>query len=195
LLVENLKEHYKILEQNDFSDYLILLIPNIFGEERMLFKKFNNIYINTEADIFVFSNLIWNDKDLKKQFNALKYNISTLLFIKGIFSIDELYLLNILNYAPLDYKDNIFNMYKSELNFSAGIQFFETLRLYLVINNINNLSALLDIHPNSVKYRITKCLKSYDNALITNLNDISSLKYLTILELLKVEDNYLNKFN
>lgn len=195
LLVEKLIEKYNILEQNDFSDYLILLIRNECEEEKKLFKEFNELIKNTKADIFVFSDLIWNKKDFDKQLNTLKYNISTLLYIEGIFSIDELYLLNMLNYAPLDYKDNIFNMYKDELNINAGLQFFETLRLYLVIKNINNLSALLDIHPNSVKYRITKCLKSYNNALVTNLNDISSLKYLTILALLKVEYKYLNKLD
>jgi len=195
LLVDKLKRQYIFYEQNDFNDYLIMLVPNIYSDEKLLFKEFNKIIADSETDIFVFSDLLWTEKEINRQINMLKYNIVSLLFIKGIYSLEELPILNFINYAPFDYKENIFNFYKEDLNVYTGLQFFDTLRLYLVIRNINSLSSLLDIHPNSVKYRISKCLKSYDNSTMSNLNDISSLKYLTILELLKIEDNYINKFS
>lgn len=194
LLTDKLKKQYYIYEQNDFNDYIIMLIPYKFKNENMQFKEFNKIITDTEADIFVISDMMWSEKEIIQQINMLKYNIVTLLFIKGIYLFEELPLLNLLNYSPLDYKENIFNFYKDDLNINAGLPFFETLRLYLVIRNINNLSSLLNIHPNSVKYRISKCIKSYENSTLTNLNDIPMLKYLTVLELLKLEDNYINKF-
>jgi sugar diacid utilization regulator len=73
------------------------------------------------------------------------------------------------------------------MNLDIELSFFDTLRLYLVLKNIKDVSTLLGIHSNSVKYRISKCFNSFESDSSNALASLPYLKILLMLEICKVE--------
>lgn len=65
--------------------------------------------------------------------------------------------------------------------------FLNTFRLYLVLRSIKDVSQLLGIHVNSVKYRIEKATQYLEMEQDLSLNEISSLSTLLHLERMAAE--------
>ena len=82
------------------------------------------------------------------------------LFINGIFTVGELPVLNLLNIAPTTTKARIINYGNLYINPKAKQVYQDTTRLFLVLRSITKVSELLDIHTNTVKYRIQKVLNN-----------------------------------
>lgn len=187
---ELVNEQYLIYEVNEFYNYMILLIPQNHKEENTIYSEYYKIIEKINPILFVFSSPCTSNKELFNQMKILKYTISSLLFLDGIFSIDELPLLYMLLYSPYEYKETVFKVNSTDINLDTEPSFFDTLRLYLVIRNIGNVSGLLGIHSNSVKYRISKCLKAYENDTANALGDLPYIKILLLLEILKIEKTF-----
>lgn len=187
LILEFINKTYLIYEFNDFYNYIIFLIPK--DENGMnIFNEYNNIIEKTRPLLFIFSNQFFSTNELYTQIEILKKSVHSLLFLDGIFSIDELPFLYMILCSPYEYKKEVFRGGSSSINLEIESSFFDTLRLYLVLKNISDVSALLGIHSNSVKYRISKCFKSSETDLHSVLADVPFLKYLLLLEIMKVED-------
>lgn len=186
-----LGQKYLIYEENEFYNYIILLIQKNQKNENNIYEEYYRIIEKADPILFVFSSPCTSNKELFNQMKILKYTISSLLFLDGIFSIDELPLLYMLLYFPYEYKETVFKVSSTDINLDTEPSFFDTLRLYLVLKNIGNVAGLLGIHSNSVKYRISKCLKAFDNDTANALADLSSIKLLLLLEILKVEKTFI----
>lgn len=188
LVAERIGTEYLIYEKNPFYNYVLFLIPYSYDEKQNIFMEYSKIINKVKPELFVFSHTYFSRKELMNELDMLNHTINTLFFLKGYFSTDELPLLYTLNYSPHEYKEMLLNLNKIIRQTDDDRSFFDTLRLYLVLRNINDVSSILNIHINSVKYRISKCLKNlgYQN---TNLvGDLPAVKLLLKLEMMKLEE-------
>ncbi|NPV43413.1 MAG: hypothetical protein HPY70_05455 [Firmicutes bacterium] len=188
-----LPSDFLVFEQDDFYNYIIVLIPKEENYKDRIFNDYNNIIEKTNPLLFIFSRQCLCTKELYSQINILKYTISSLLFLNGIFCIDELPLLYAIFYSPFTFKETVFKFNSTHLNLETEPYFFDTLRLYLTLKNIQNVSDLLGIHPNSVKYRILKCFKDEDD-IHSILTDLPHIKLILLLGILKVEELDLSQY-
>jgi len=186
-IVDYVNSQYLIYEKNDFYNYVILLINSTPDVKDSIFIEFNRIIANTNPVLFVFSNYPFPAKELFSQIKLLKDTISSLLFLDGIFHVDELPLLFMASNLSYKYKEDVAKLNSSTINLDIEDSFYDTLRLYLVMKNVKDVSELLGIHSNSVKYRITKCFNSYESDLHNDLASLPSLKILLMLEIYKLE--------
>lgn len=117
-----------------------------------------------------------------------KYVISQIepLIINGIFTVGELPLLNLLNIAPTITKARIVNYGNLYINSKAKQIYLDTTRLFLVLRSITKVSELLDIHTNTVKYRIQKVLNNEYSDDFNVLASQHNMECLLSLENLKL---------
>jgi hypothetical protein len=155
--------------------------------EKTIFIANNEILQKTDPTLFVFSNHLSPTKELFNQIKILKSTIISLLFLDGIFSIDELPLLYMTLNLPYQYKESVARLNSAGMNLDIESSFYDTLRLYLVLKNIKDVSELLGIHSNSVKYRISKCFNAFESDSLNALASLPYLKILLMLEIYKVE--------
>jgi hypothetical protein len=186
-IIDYVNSKYLIYEKNDFYNYVILLINSTSDLKDSIFNEFNKIISSTNPVLFVFSNYPFPGKELFSQIKLLKDTVSSLLFLDGIFHIDELPLLYMASNLPYKYKEDVAKLNSSAMNLDIEASFYDTLRLYLVMKNVKDVSELLGIHSNSVKYRITKCFDSYESELHNDLASLPYLKILLMLEIYKIE--------
>ena len=97
--------------------------------------------------------------------------------------MDELPLIYIMSNMPYEYDTRLFSA-KTTTKMSAAdvIPFLHTLRLYLVLRNITDVSKLMGIHVNSVKYRLMKALQYMGIDENIPLNELPFVQLLVILE-------------
>jgi hypothetical protein len=186
-IVNFINSRYLIYEENDFYNYVILLINSDSITKDNIFSEFNKIITNTNPTLFIFSNYPSPTKELLNQIKILKNTIHSLLFLDGIFLTDELPLLYMTLNLPYQYKESVVKLNSTSMNLDIELSFFDTLRLYLVLKNIKDVSTLLGIHSNSVKYRISKCFNSFESDSSNALASLPYLKILLMLEICKVE--------
>ncbi len=185
--IESLSPEYLVYEENSFYNYVILLLPQKEDDRDIVYKDYYKIIQKTNPLFFTFSRQSFSDNELYKQIGLLKYLVNSLLFLDGIFCIDELPLLYTIQYSQYEFKEKIFKINSMDLNLETEPSFFDTLRLYIVLRNINNVSDLLGIHANSVKYRIQKCFKVSKNDEFNILTELPYIRFLMSLEILKIE--------
>ena len=100
--------------------------------------------------------------------------------------MDELSLLYLLTNAPREQKVLLYSADQLKIKYSDEvIIFLNTLRLYLVLRSIKEVSQLLGIHVNSVKYE--KAVQYMEMGSDLSLNEISSLGTLLYLERMTAE--------
>lgn len=186
-LVNYINSKYLIYETNEFYNYIILLIENELDKTEGIYCRFNRIFLDTDPSLFVFSNYLFSANEIYNQIRLLKTTLSNLLFLNGIFHIDEIPLLYMAQTLPYKYKEDLAKLNSTNLNIGIDSTFYDTLRLYLVLKNVKDVSDLLGIHSNSVKYRISKCLDSNDHEIHSDLSSIPNLRILLMLEILKIE--------
>lgn len=191
LVLKHINSKYFIYEENKFYNYVILLIPKEGITEDKIYEEYYKIIDRVKPLLFIFSRECSSVKEVFNQIKMLKISVNSLLFLEGIFSIDELPLLYMILYSPYEYKQTIFKVNNANINLDIDPSFFDTLRLYLVLRNINDVSSLLGMHPNSVKYRISKCLKADGIERVKALGELPHIKLLLLCEILKVENTFI----
>jgi sugar diacid utilization regulator len=134
----------------------------------------------------VFSQRKYKNKELHREIMRIKNLLNSLLFLKGLYSMDELSLLYLLTNAPREQKVLLYSADQLKIK-DEVIIFLNTLRLYLVLRSIKEVSQLLGIHVNSVKYRIEKAVQYMEMGSDLSLNEISSLGTLLYLERMTAE--------
>jgi hypothetical protein len=189
--LEHINAKYFIYEKNEFYNYVIFLIPKESIKENKIYGEYYKIIDNIKPLLFIFSRECSSVKEVFSQIKMLKISVNSLLFLDGIFSIDELPLLYMILYSPYEYKQTVFRVNNTNINLDIEPSFFDTLRLYLVLRNISDVSSLLGMHPNSVKYRISKCLKTDEGETLKALGELPYIKLLLLLEILKVENTFI----
>ncbi len=177
-------ENYHIFEIDNFYNYFICLIENKI--DKSIYKIYSKILKDINPDLFIFSKNEFELKELYNQISILNKISKNLMFLKGLYTADEIIILSTLLNTPYYQKDIIYKTNEYILNYNDNIDFLNTLRIYLSVKSISNVSDLLDIHPNSVKYRIDKVLNNNS----VDLNNLTELPYVGILyslELLNIE--------
>ena len=97
--------------------------------------------------------------------------------------MDELPLIYIMSNMPYEYDARLFSATTTaEMSVADAVLFLHTLRLYLVLRNITDVSKLMGIHVNSVKYRLTKALQYMEIDEDIPLNELPFVQLLVILE-------------
>lgn len=143
---------------------------------------------DNKPNLFVFSQRKYKNKELHREIMRIKNLLNSLLFLKGLYSMDELSLLYLLTNAPREQKVLLYSADQLKIKYSDEvIIFLNTLRLYLVLRSIKEVSQLLGIHVNSVKYRIEKAVQYMEMGSDLSLNEISSLGTLLYLERMTAE--------
>ena len=175
-----------VYEKNIYFSYSILLIPSTFKKAENIYQLYQAMIRKLEPSLFVFSQVCYMRKELLNEIEPLKYIINTLSYIEGIYSMDELPLLYILARSPYEYQMHIFSNSLLEKGQNAERQFLNTMRLYLVLHNIVDVSNLLDIHSNTVKYRLTKVLDHFGFKEEKALSDLPQVQLLVLLEFLLI---------
>lgn len=186
---EKLNYDYIIYEKNPFFKYCILLIADHLEKKNEVYGIYRQIYEQIKPELLIFSSKSFYRKDLINEIEPLKYMVNTLSYLEGIYSVDELPLLYILAYAPFEYKSHMFIHYDNGLSPKEGKkEFLDTLRLCVALRNTNDVSSLLGIHINSVKYRVEKALKILGYEEENILGDVPSVRLLLQLELIVLDN-------
>lgn len=188
---EFIRSNYIVVEENNYYNYTIFLISKNVEEidnKGEVFNDYFEVIDRINPKLFIFSSESYFAEEVYRKIEMLRISVIPLLFMEGIFVIDELPLLNMILHSPQSYTENIFKINSVDINFDIEESFLDTLRLYLILRNVNNVSNLLGVHPNSVKYRIAKCFKSYHFDTFNALFDLPLIRLLLVLEMIKVKD-------
>ncbi|WP_352404859.1 PucR family transcriptional regulator ligand-binding domain-containing protein [Sporanaerobacter acetigenes] len=182
-----LKKEYFIYKINEDLNFIICLIDEEKVQRESIYTEYSKIIDMTNPDCFIFSELFFDVNSIHVLVKSLTSQIGNLFFLKGIYSIGEIPILYMLTITPYSYKENIHDFYSRFLNYNEETLFIDTLRLFIVLKSINNVAELLNVHPNTVKYRILKVVSS-EIFYTTNITtDIWNLEFLLPLEMLKIE--------
>lgn len=185
---KNLGPECLVYDQDSFLQTMIILIRELDTEKESLYSVLHNICSKAEPELFVFSQICYDQANVASEISQLKYLVNSLSYLKGMYCLDELPLLYMLEHAPEEYDTRIF----ATLRLNEGLPeeaetFMTTLRLYVVLQSLSDVAAFLGIHVNSVKYRLNKALSylGMDNSV--SLSSLPYVKLLMILEHLVTE--------
>lgn len=185
---KKLKHDYIIYEKNIYFNYCIILIPDRLEKRSQIYDSYRELMQLLKPDLFIFSQNSYGKREFQNEIEPLKYMLNMLSYLKGIYSIDELPLLQMLSYVPYEYKEHMLPGVKSIKTIKdEDMVFLDTLRLYLVIHNIADVAGLLGIHGNSVKYRAGKALKYINYKDENILGEVPSIRLLLMLEFLVIQ--------
>lgn len=179
---------YIIYERNDYLNYCIILIPDEFKKGSEVYPLYREMMDQTQPELFVFSQVSMEKRKLIAKLESIKYMVSTLAYLEGMYSVDELPLLYILAYAPLEYRKHLFGESGTSELWGDDKGFLETLRMYILIRNVMDVGNLQGIHPNSVKYRLKKILSRFGYREEDVLGDLSYIELLMQLEVMATEN-------
>lgn len=168
---------YFIYNYSRTSNYVIGLWRDTEASSESIFSFCAKLFREHAPTCLVFSDRSVQADHITK---VSKYVISQMeqLMIDGIFTIGELPILNLLNIAPTTTKSKIINYGNLYIDPKAKQVYQDTTRLFLILRSITKVSELLDIHSNTVKYRIQKALKnrySDDFNILVGQNNIECL--------------------
>lgn len=183
----NFSKKHILYENNYYQKYCILLIPEEDGMESP-YEVYCKILEDNKPDMFVFSQRKYRHKELHQEIVRIKNLLNSLLFLKGCYSVDELSMLYMLTNVPREQDILLYSAEQLKIKYSEeAAVFLNTFRLYLVLRSIKDVSQLLGIHVNSVKYRIEKATQYLEMEQDLSLNEISSLSTLLHLERMAAE--------
>ena len=179
-----------IYDQDSFQQTITLLIRESDAAKDSLYSVLYDICSSTEPDLFVFSQICYDQSHVADEISRLKYLVNSLSYLKGTYCLDELPLLYMLEHAPEEYDARLF----AELRLNEALQpeaepFLTTLRLYVILQSISDVAAFLGIHVNSVKYRLNKALGYLGLDTGMSLGSLPFVKLLMILEHLVTENS------
>lgn len=121
----NFDRKYILYESNYNQKYCILLIPE---EEGM--KSPYDVYCRLSEDnkpnLFVFSQRKYKNKELHREIMRIKNLLNSLLFLKGLYSMDELSLLYLLTNAPREQKVLLYSADQLKIKYSDEVIIFLT---------------------------------------------------------------------
>lgn len=179
---------YILYESNPYQKYCILLIPEEEENTSSVYEAYCNMIETGQPDLFLFSQGKYRQKNLQREVSRIKNLIHSLLFLKGCYSIDELSLIYMMSSAPRAQDVFVYSAGQLQTKPSAEVKtFLHTLRLYLVLHSIKDVSLLMGIHVNSVKYRMEKAMQYLEMDSDLPLNEIASLNVLMHVERLAAE--------
>lgn len=119
----NFDRKYILYESNYNQKYCILLIPE---EEGM--KSPYDVYCRLSEDnkpnLFVFSQRKYKNKELHREIMRIKNLLNSLLFLKGLYSMDELSLLYLLTNAPREQKVLLYSADQLKIKYSDEVIIF-----------------------------------------------------------------------
>ena len=175
--------NYIVYESSSYQKYCILLIPEKEEKNFSIYEAYCEIFHMVEPELFVFSQSKYNQRQVLQEVSHMKDLLHSLLYLKGIYSMDELPLIYIMSNMPYEYDARLFfARTTAEMSVADAVLFLHTLRLYLVLRNITDVSKLMGIHVNSVKYRLTKALQYMGIDEDIPLNELPFVQLLVILE-------------
>lgn len=180
---------YILYESNPYQKYCILLIPEEEdGNTCSIYEAYCKMIEARQPDLFIFSQGKYRQKNLQREVSRIKNLIHSLLFLKGCYSTDELSLIYMMSSAPRAQDAFVYSAQQLQAKPSAEVKtFLHTLRLYLVLHSIKDVSLLMGIHVNSVKYRMEKAMKFLEMDSDLPLSEIASLNVLMHVERMAAE--------
>ncbi len=180
---------YVLYESNSYQKYNIYLIPEEENKFFSVYDIYNRMAEESKPELFIFSQAKYCQNELVQEIARIKNLLSSLLFLKGCFSMDELPMLYLLANTP---QENDILLYSSKQRTIKVLEevkpFLHTLRIYLVLHSIKDVSHLMGIHVNSVKYRMEKALQYLGMDDTLPVSELSSLYLLMYLEHLELEN-------
>lgn len=180
---------YPVYEQNTFFNYCILLVPDNFKKSSDFYLELNRIYNKISPLFFAFSFESLERAEVVNQVEALKFSVNSMSYLEGIFSLDELPLLYVLAGVPGEYRNNVLGTKRLGQRFKEEeMAFLITLRIYMIVRNMESAANLLGIHVNSVKYRLSRAMKLLGYGDNENINNASYVKLLMQLELIMINN-------
>lgn len=175
---------YIIYESNVYQKYSIVLIPEEKCEKNTsIYDIYYEIMNEIKPDLFVFSQEKYAYQTMSQEIDRIKNLINSLLFLNGCFSTQELSLIYLLANTPQEYEFLLYTAEQNKIKDSSDITpFLNTLRLYFVLRSITDVSHLMGIHVNSVKYRIDKALQYLGMEEEMPVSEVPYLQLLLLLE-------------
>lgn len=183
-----LKDKYTVYKINEDQNYIICLINSESLHRRDIYSEYAEVIDITKPKCFIFSDVAFDFNSVTDFAYTINILVNDLFFLNGIFTFSEISIIYMLTVIPYSYRSSIFNHYSQLLSDERDPVFLETLRLFIVLKSISNVAGLLNIHVNTVKYRILKAVNSemfYTNNITA---DIWNLDLLIPLEILKIND-------
>ncbi|MBK5262416.1 MAG: PucR family transcriptional regulator ligand-binding domain-containing protein [Peptostreptococcaceae bacterium] len=128
------------------------------NSEKKIYQFSHKIIKEFSPQCFIFSEIPIYKEFIYNMSQEILSQLRSMHFLKGIFTVGEIPILRLLDISPSILRKQISNFN----NFLFHPEFTEiqmdTLRLLVVMHSIKNVSLLLNVHPNTVKYRIEKIL-------------------------------------
>jgi hypothetical protein len=186
--VAELTSYCFVFDINTIFNYALCLIEKEKVSSKNIFKEYGKIIETIDPRCFIFTEMSFDLDRIREFSKVLISQISHMHFLDGIFTLGEISILSLLNIAPYSFKKAIADFNAKILDYQENPLFLDTLRLFIALKSITKVSSLLRLHPNTVKYRILKVIKS-PSLDTTNITvDIWNLDLLVPLENFKLEN-------
>lgn len=181
----NKSDDYLIYDYNKLQNYAVGLWRCSTRPTESVFSACARLAQAAAPICLIFSDSRIRGRDISR---TAKYVISQMepLVISGIFTVSELPILNLLNNAPMTTKARIIDHANRFINTSAKAIYQDTFRLFLVFRSITRVAELFDVHTNTVKYRISKTVKTDWEEDFSTVPEHHTIESLIALENLKL---------
>ena len=189
--LDSIDSKYTVFEANALHHYVIFLIQDDGKSSSAIYSEYGLFIEEHSPELFIFSSGSMCRNELLLEIKQFEYVGNVLLTLKGVFCTSELPMLYCLYCAPRVYKNHLHKYIRLFGNIkNTDAASLDTLRLYIVLKNVKDVSHLLQIHFNSVKYRIHKSLTLFDVE-CGSITSLPSAKLLVLLQLMKLENIYI----
>lgn len=150
---------YKFIQSKGIAVYLVSATDI---DDKELYKCISELNKTYEHRYLVYSPLELNKEGIEKVILELQKSDLELTqrAYMSIFSLSEVMLINIIKNSNYKIIEDNYNLLREYLIEDFSVEDLNTYRHYLVLKNINYVALMLDIHPNTVKYRINKIINA-----------------------------------
>lgn len=150
---------YKFIQNKGIAVYLVSATDI---DDKELYKYIAMLNKTYEHRYLVYCPLELNKEGIEKFILEMQKSDLDLTqrAYKSIFSLSEVMLINIIKNSNYKIIEDNYNLLREYLIEDYNFEDLNTFRHYLVLKNINYVSLMLDIHPNTVKYRINKIINA-----------------------------------
>ncbi len=185
--VDSPNNDFIIYDYSKSSNYAIALLRENECQKQSIYQRCAHLLDTIAPQCLIFGDNCFYQNQIGSLAQYVLSQITSIYNLNGIFVLGELPIISLLNIAPLAVKGRINSFNAQYINVQEAPAYLDTLRLFLVLRNINKVSELLGIHVNTVKYRIKKAVNATVFDLDSPVSDIWNINMLVPLESLKLE--------
>lgn len=157
--INQINEIGTVMNYDSNAKYMILLVgeSTILSSNKTCYSYFCMVKRTLSAKAMVFTERACTIDEAYSLDTFFKTNLRQLGCLQGCFTIEEFILQSLILHVPYQLIQRIKILSASSFPLEQFDDvFLDTYRIYLIVHNLADVASLLDIHVNTVKYRINK---------------------------------------